>query len=67
MEKKGDSDYVLFRGQPRLDTKRPLLPLISRNTFAAPHDLPQDERLILEEFKAQAVPLLSFTPTSPLE
>lgn len=67
IEKNCEEDYVLFRGQPQQKKKRPLLPLIGRISFVPRHALVQDERQMLEAFMAQAVPLLPFSPTSPLE
>jgi hypothetical protein len=67
IEEHCDRDYFLFRGQPRQEEERPLLPPIGRPKFAARRSLVRDEREMLEEFMAQSVPLLPFTPASPLE
>lgn len=67
IEEHCDGDYFLFRGQPQQEEKRSLRPPIGRPKFAARRNLVRDEREMLEEFMAQSVPLLSFTPASPLE
>lgn len=67
IEKHCAGDYFLFPGQPQQEEKGSLLPPIGRPKFAARHNLVRNEREMLEEFMAQSVPLLSFTPASPLD
>jgi hypothetical protein len=57
-------DYALFRGQPKA---KQLLPPIGRNTFVPRKNLAESERHMLDEFRAIALPFLSFEPKSELE